>query len=180
MHLGDLRTTRRRAPASLLALLLALALLLSACGGGSTGNGTTEPTASAPEATTPPADATQPGTGTTPAPALEKPPVADEPSDGGGARNVRVPARFVIVGPHRLEPRTITVPPFIAVQVSIRSGDGREHRFVLHAPEPQQIDVWPERRTASMRVPGLRAGRYSIRVDFVPAGALVVGGDAGP
>jgi hypothetical protein len=176
MHPGDPRRSRRW---TALAIVLALALagVVSGCGGGSTGNGTTAPTASAPDATAPPADATQPGT----APAArEEPPVTDElPSGGGGAQNARVPARFV-VGYHHMRPRTITVPPMLAVQVSVRSDDGNQHRFVLETPEPRQLDVFPEQRAASMRVPGLRAGRYRIRVDYEPFGALVVGGEAGP
>ena len=184
MDVGDSRTMRwRLASAIALAALLALVLLVSACGGGSTGNGTTEPTASAPAATTPPADATEPGTSSTqtPRPAREAPPIKQETSDGeDGARNVRVPARFV-VRVQRLEPRTIRVPPFLAVKVTVRSGDGEQHRFALNTPEPQQLDIYPDRgERASMLVAGLRPGRYRIRVDFAYAGALVVGGEPGP
>jgi hypothetical protein len=172
----------RRLP---LAALIALLLAVSACGGGNTGPGTTSPTASAPEATTPPADATQPGTAptttaqapTTTAPAQTEPAGGDD--GGGGEQQVRVPASFVVTQRGRLTPPTITVPPFLAVEISIRSDDGKPHRLVLQTPAPHTLQVAAGER-AAVRIAGLRAGRYVVALDGRPAGALVAGGEVGP
>ncbi|HEX4806573.1 MAG TPA: hypothetical protein VFU94_11795 [Conexibacter sp.] len=164
-------------------------LVLSACGGGNVGSGTTAPTASAPDAKAPPADATQPGTGPvttvmtqTAAPKTAPTPTrtqAPAPSAAGGAQPVRVPAAFVVMPGGRLTPATITVPPFLAVEVSLRSSDGKPHELTLRAPAPAALRVGAGGR-ASVRIPGLRAGRYAVLLDGRRAGALVVGGDGGP
>lgn len=174
-------------PRSLLALTIACALAAGACGGGTTGPGTTSPTASAPDATAPPPDAVQPGTGatttpTTPAQTQTAPSQdsggADDPG-GGGEQAVRVPASFVVVAGGRLQPPVITVPPFLAVELSIRSDDGRPHRLVLETPEPHALAVAAGKR-AAVRISGLPAGRYAVALDGRRAGALVAGGEVGP
>lgn len=184
---GDLRPSRR------LVVLVALVLALAAaggCGGGSTGNGTTEPTASAPEATAPPTDATQPGTGATTTPTGTTPAQTETlPSYRGqrgsttesGGRNVRVPATFTVVG-SRLEPRTITVPPFLAIQLTLRASDRQFHRLRLLTPEGRELDLGAEQRKVSLLIPGQRAGRYKLRLDYepTPVATLVVGGEVGP
>lgn len=163
-------------------------LALSACGGGSVGPATTNPTASAPDATAPPTDATQPGTGpvttpTTTAPAqTQTQPQTQTPSDtsaAGGSQAVRVPASFVVTQSGRLTPPTITVPPFLAVEISLRSADGKAHTLVVKTPTPQTLQVAAGAR-AQVRIGGLRAGSYAVLLDGRRAGALAVGGDAGP
>lgn len=162
------------------ALLAALALAVGACGGGNTGAGTSQPTASAPEATTPPPDATQPGTGPVTTPTTTTPAQTQPSGDAGGEEQaVRVPASFVVAPGARLTPRTITVPPFLAVEISVRSDDGRPHRLVLETPVPHALEVAAGAR-AAVRIPGLRAGRYRVTLDGRPAGALVAGGEVGP
>lgn len=172
-----------------LALVLTLALAMGACGGGNTGAGTVqEPTASAPDATAPPTDATQPGTGpvttpTTTAPAQTKTQPATGGSSGGttgggGEEAVRVPAAFEAAG-GRLKPPTITVPPLLAVELSLQSGDGQPHRLTLRTPTPHTLAVAAGKR-AAIRIPGLRAGRYPVLLDGRRAGALVAGGEVGP
>lgn len=172
-------------------------VVLAGCGGGNVGLGSTsQPTASAPDAPAPPADATQPGTGpvTTPAqtqtaPARTQPQARTQRQvhrrvrapveSGGGSQPVRVPATFVAVGHGRLTPPTITIPPFLAVEISLRSRDRKPHELVLRAPVPHALQVGPG-GTARMRIPGLRTGRYAVLLDGHRAGALVVGGDGGP
>lgn len=176
------------------AALLACVLVAAGCGsdGGATvGTGsptTTEPVASTPDAPPPPPDATQPGTGPVappPAPATQTQPpsTATRPSDdddgGGGEQQVRVPAMFVVAASGALRPSTITVPPFLAVELSLRADDGRAHRLVLGAPAIATLDVAAGQRTAQ-RIAGLRAGRYPVLLDGVRAGALVAGGEVGP
>jgi hypothetical protein len=157
-------------------------LAIAGCGGGSTGPGTTNPTASAPEATAPPTDATQPGTAPTtmpPATTTAPPRTQTEPAGGGGEQAVRVPASFVVTQSGRLTPPTITVPPFLAVEISIRSDDGRPHRLVLQTPALHTLQVAAGKR-AAVRIAGLRAGRYPVTLDGSRAGALVAGGEVGP
>ncbi len=169
-----------------LPLAVLATLALSACGGGSVGPAATNPTASAPDATAPPTDATQPGTGpvtpTTTAPAqTQTQPQApsDTTAPAGGSQSVRVPAAFVIAPGGRLTPPTITVPPFLAVEISLRSADGRAHTLVVQTPTPHTLQVAAGAR-AQVRIAGLRAGSYRVTLDGRRAGALVAGGDAGP
>jgi len=171
---------RSAATAALLA-----ALALGACGGGNTGTGPAgEPTASAPEATQPPTDATQPGTtAVTPPATTTQPPTqtapADGSSDGGGEEAVRVPATFTVAAGGRLTPPTITVPPFLAVELSLASQDGRPHALVLQTTPSHTLRVAAGGRKA-VRIAGLRAGRYAVMLDGRRAGALVAGGEVGP
>jgi len=196
--LGRVRRPLRR-PAAL-ALLTALALSASACGGGNTGTGPAGgPTASAPDAPPPPTDATQPGTGPVTTPTTTGPAgtqtapagggggsgtgdgsgTGGGSGAGGGAEPVRVPASFTVASGGRLIPPTITVPPFLAVEVSVRSDDGKPHRLVVQTSPPQTLQVAAGRR-AAVRIAGLRAGRYPVTLDGRRAGALVAGGEVGP
>jgi len=181
----------RRSPRCL-ALAVLATLALSACGGGNVGAGTAAPTASgptasAPDATAPPADAAQPGTGpvttpTTTAPArtqTRSPTPSDTTAPAGGSQSVRVPAAFVVAPGGRLTPPTITVPPFLAVEISLRSADGRAHTLVVATPTPHTLQV-AAGQSANVRIAGLRAGAYAVLLDGRRAGALAVGGDAGP
>jgi len=163
-----------------------MVLMAAGCGGGSTGTGPAgEPTASAPEATAPPTDATQPGTtAVTPPPTTTAQPrtraQTEPPGDGGGGEQaVRVPASFVVAPGGRLTPPTITVPPFLAVELSLRAGDGRPHRLVVQTTPPHTLRVAAGQR-AAIRIHGLRAGRYPVTLDGRRAGALVAGGEVGP
>lgn len=174
-----------RFPRCLAAVAVLTALAISACGGGNTGPGaSTNPTASAPDATAPPTDATQPGTAptTTPPATTTTPPTQTQPSGdsgAGGEQQIRVPASFVVTRSGRLTPPAITVPPFLAVEISIRSDDGRAHALVLQTPAPHTLQVAAGKRTA-VRIAGLRAGRYPVTLDGHRAGALVAGGEVGP
>ncbi len=163
-------------PRAPLVVSVALALAIGACGGDSGGSrygspADTNPTASAPDAKAPPPDATQPGTDQVAPPAGTEPGAGDEVP-------VRVPAAFV-ARDGVLAPRTITVPPFLAVELSIVAADGSAHRLVLRTPTPRTLTVAAGER-AALQVPGLRAGRYVVELDGRPAGALVAGGEVGP
>lgn len=192
MHWGELRLPRR-----LIALPLVLVLLAAGCGGGSTGNGTTSPTASAPEATAPPPDATQPGTDTvTTPPGVTDPSTSTDrtvPQDrgggkggraGGGKRNVRVPATFLMTSAESVTPRTITVPPYIAIQLTMHVPDKfaqlGNHGLVVETPEERRLDVYYRQHVNTIRLPGQRPGRYRLMLDRRPVGTLIVGGEPGP
>jgi len=163
-----------------LPLLAALTLLAGGCGAEadrSTAPEDTNPVASTPAATSPPRDATQPGTGPVTPPPATAPAPATEPGDGG-EQAIRVPATFV-VRDGRLDPRRITVPPFLAVELSVRSDDGRAHRLVVRAPGTPTLSV-PAGGRAALRIAGLRPGGYPLELDGGGAGTLLVGGEAGP
>lgn len=189
--------------AALVAAVLAVGAFATGCGGDDGGTTTTAgtapppaatftgPVASTPDATQPPPQATEPlppeteqtpGT-TTPGatapgartPGERAPGGATAPDEG---EPIRVPARFSARG-GALTPPQITVPPFLAVEVSVASGDGRAHTVVVATPRPQRFDV-PAGARGAVRLPGLRAGEYAIELDGRAAGTLVVGGEAGP
>jgi hypothetical protein len=174
-----------RFPRCLTAVAVLATVTASACGGGNTGTGTVgEPTASAPEATAPPADATQPGTTAVTPPATTPTEPAEDEGDGGASRGggeqaVRVPATFTVTADGRLRPPTVTVPPFLAVEVSLAAQDGKPHTLVLQTAPPRTLHIAAGQR-AAVRIAGLRAGRYPVRLDGRRAGALVVGGEVGP
>ncbi len=134
----------------------------------------TGPLAHAPEPTTTTPNPTNPNT--TAAPTTPPSTTATEP--GSEERRVHVPATFVARG-HTLDPSTITVPPFLAVEVTIVSADHKPHTVVLKTPTPRTLKVAPGKRT-SIRFAGLRAGRYALVLDGRAAGTLAASGDAGP
>ena len=78
----------------------------------------------------------------------------------------------------KLNPPVVTVPAFLAVQLSIASGDGISHTVLLKTP-PHTLAV-PAHGRKSILVPGLRAGTYQIDVDGRPGGTLTIGGEPGP
>lgn len=183
----------------LTALVAVVALSATACGDGSDDPAATtnqaspteqqtqtatNPIATAPEATTPPPDAAEPGARTiAPPPETEPaqpPPANTAPAEPPSAEPdpVRVPAQFTIRD-GVLDPPAVTVPPFLAIALSVSAADGAAHEVVVRAPQPVELTV-PAGEQASVRVPGLRAGRYVVEVDGREAGALDVGGEVGP
>jgi hypothetical protein len=118
-----------------------------------------------------------PATTTTTQTPTETQPSGD--TGGGGEQSVRVPASYVVTPAGRLTPPTITVPPFLAVEISIRADDGRSHTLVLQTPAPHTLHVAAGKR-AAVRIAGLRSGRYAVTLDGRRAGALVAGGEVGP
>ncbi len=179
----------------LLLLLGALAAVVAGCGGSSPSTTApasvataTNPVARAPDAPQPPPDATQPGTGpittddngVTVSSTTAKP--TTTPSSGaanGGSEPVRTPAAFTIKG-GKLVPPGITVPPFIAIHVTVVGTDGAAHKLVLQVPPAARTLTIPPHGRASLRLAGLRAGSYGITLDGRVAGGIVVGGDGGP
>lgn len=177
---------------ALAAVLLAAGAVVAGCGGsddGATSAATTTappritstgPVASTPDATQPPPQATEPlppeqGTPTTTTP---PPTETAPPGDAAEEEPVRVPATFTAEG-DALTPPRITVPPFLAVEVSVASGDGRAHVVVVGTPRSRRFEV-PAGARGAVMVPGLRAGEYPIELDGREAGTLVVGGEVGP
>jgi len=158
---------------ALAALSCALCLIATAgCGGDDdrtpvTGS-TSPPLGRAPSATAPP------GAGAPPAPA----PVAPaEPPAAGGSQRVRVPATFTLRG-GTLTPREVSIPAFLAVQVSVAAVDGRAHTVTIAADRAYRLVV-PAGKRASILLPGQVPGRYAVRSGAARA-VLAVGGEPGP
>jgi hypothetical protein len=176
---------RMRRP--LLALECLAALTLLACGGSASHSSTTAsapasaPTTSssvsaqktsssttltASSATTSagPGPGTPGSTGSAPAPGQEK---------------IRLPANFTVHSGGRLTPAALSAPAFLAVSLSVASGDQRLHRIVVRTRPPHSLLV-PAGGRASVLIAGLRPGRYAILVDGKARGTLDVGGEPGP
>ncbi|HUO74493.1 MAG TPA: hypothetical protein VMU39_27225 [Solirubrobacteraceae bacterium] len=90
-----------------------------------------------------------------------------------------MPATFVIRPGGTLAPPSVSAPAFLAVRLTVASGDGRAHHVVLKTPTPHTLSV-PAGGRASVLVPGLRAGQYPIEVDGSARGLLSIGGEPGP
>jgi hypothetical protein len=117
---------------------------------------------------------------TAPAPAGGAGGAGESAPGGAGDENpIRVPATFTFRD-GRLEPSRIEVPAFLAIELAVVSNDGRPHAVTVEARGRRRLLVPPGGR-ASLRLSGLRPGRYRV----VPDGAaepavLVAGADAGP
>lgn len=150
---------------------LVAGLLLGACGGGSDRRPGTQ-TTSAPLGRAPSAPA-PPGAPTT----TEPVPGGGGGEVPGGEQDARVPATLTLRGV-RLRPSTVSVPPFLAVRLSVAATDGRAHTVVVATDPPRRLRV-PAGKRATLLVPGQPAGRYAI-VSGSARATLVVGGEPGP
>jgi hypothetical protein len=167
-----------RVVAHLLVILAVVGPALAGCGSDDDGDGNgaggttpTRPLASAPSAPPPPTDG---------APSSTAPRDGAAPADGG-EEPVRTPAEFVFLSGGRVDPPTITVPPFIPVEVTLVSRDGRTHALALDAGRRYEFRVGPGGRSTG-RLPGLRVGSYRLRpIGGGPGATLVVSNEpAGP
>lgn len=86
--------------------------------GETTGSG---PTATAPSATVPPKDAQPPGGAEH---RRESP--ESQPGGAGDEDGARAPAMFTGKS-GKITPRTVAVPPYLAIRVELRSADGRDY-----------------------------------------------------
>lgn len=140
------------------------------------GGGATTPSATG-TTSAPPAPATPTGTTTAPADGGASPVAPTVP--GGDEEGVRVPAAFT-VSAGGVTPTQVTVPPFLRVELTLRSGDGDAHRVTLRTRAPASYDV-PAGGTATQLADGLPAGTYAILVDGRESGgSLRVADEAGP
>jgi hypothetical protein len=152
---------------------------LAGCGGDS---GTVKPVsvgANPPPATTaaPQTAATSPGNvqGTAPPPGVSTA-TGTTPSEP-----IRVPATFIFTRPGRVDPPTVTIPPFVRVQLTLASQDGRAHTLALRSDGRTYTLRVPAGGRASTSIPGLRAGRYRLTpIGGGPGATLIVGGQVGP
>lgn len=128
------------------------------CGGDEEPAGTqstSPPVGRAPSATAPPAGAPSRTVKGRP----ERPPGGRRVP--GGEQPVRVRAAFTL-REGRFYPSTVTVPPFLAVRVSVAATDGQAHSVTIEAGRTYQLRV-PAGKRASVTIDGQPPGRYPVR-----------------
>jgi len=152
----------RRTVAVLLGGLVAV-LPLAGCAAG-TKSATRSSTPTVPSATaTTPAQTSTPGATTS------------IPASNGSATAV-LPASFVVNADDSRSPPLVAAPVQTTIQLTITS----------HASDPVRVSVAAKSVSvqpgahATARLPGLKAGRYTVSVDGMKRGALVVGAQPGP
>jgi hypothetical protein len=91
---------------------------------------------------------------------------------------VRIPASFRLRG-GRLFPRTISVPAYLAVEVSVASRDRVTRVVTVRADRRYRLVVRPGRRAARL-IPGQRPGEYPVVVTGGGRAVLSAGGEPGP
>lgn len=170
--------------------MLPVFLLIGACGGSAkssssasssttaaSGTAARTATATTRSGTTRSGTTTATSTGSTSAPTPTQ--TTTGSASGGGSTNARVPATFAIGPGGRLTPPFVSSPAFLAVQLTVGSGDGGAHRVTVRVPKLYSLFV-PAHGRATLLIRGLRAGRYPIEIDGTPRGALMIGGEPGP
>ena len=110
------------------------------------------------------------------------PPAAASGATGATpSERIRVPATFIFSRPKRVDPPTVTVPPFVPVELTLASRDGRAHKLVLRAAGRTYVLRVAVGGRTTTRLPGLSKGTYPL--SSVQGGAsarLIVGGQVGP
>ncbi len=171
--------------ARLAAACAGLALLLAGCGGEDEPQTATptatpvvtptptptpeEPTASAPSAPSPPPDADDAEPTATPAP--------EEQEGGAGDEQApRVPVDLTVTRGGRLEPPSVAVPAFLALELRVRN---RSAAPVTVRLEGTVLRV-PAGATETRELEGLREGRYRMRGGAAGSSTLISGAEAGP
>ncbi len=101
----------------------------------------------------------------------------DKPA--GGSANARVPATFTISRSGSVSPPTVSAPAFLAISLTVVSGDGKPHQVRLLTLAPHVLHV-PAGGRATTLIGGLKAGTYAIQIDGKPKAKLVIGGEPGP
>jgi hypothetical protein len=144
------------------ALVIALVLAVSGCGGDEEESASTAATAAMTEtaagsetAAAPPAETElePPDAGTETAPAEAGP--EDRPGGAGDEEPARTLALFT-ASDGRISPRVVRVPAFIAIQVELRSRDGREYGLRFG---DVTITAGGDLSSVSTRIDGLRPGK---------------------
>jgi hypothetical protein len=99
-------------------------------------------------------------------------------SSTGGTRSARVPAIFTLKG-GRLTPPTISIPAFLAAQVTVTTTEAGAHSVMVKAGKGYTFTV-PARGSGTVKVPGQKAGNVQVLVDGKALGTLSWGGEPGP
>lgn len=119
-----------------------------------------------------------------PAPAPTTPPTASTPTGetapggGGDEQGTRVPATFLLRG-SKLTPPSVTIPAFLATEVTINSADPKPHTVMIKVGKGYSLSV-PAKGNNTVRVPGQKSGRFPVLVDGKAGGTITWGGEPGP
>ncbi|MGZ4187293.1 MAG: hypothetical protein ACXVUE_22485 [Solirubrobacteraceae bacterium] len=90
-----------------------------------------------------------------------------------------MPATFTIRA-KGVSPATVSAPAFLAVQLTVVSGDGKSHAVMVVLPEGGRSLSVPANGRASTLIPGLKAGEYAVKIDGKTRAVLLIGGEPGP
>jgi hypothetical protein len=140
----------RRTRPDVAVALAAVAFAAAGCGGGSKAHSTTSSATSGPltgsvTLTSTSAQHSPSATQTSQQPGAQAP---------GGSEPARAPATLTGSG-GKITPTTVQVPPYIAVEISLSSADGRAYTLTIAG---RKLSVSGSQRTASVTLPGLRPG----------------------
>ena len=167
---------------SRLAICAAVCAALAGCGNGgdeeegrAVGMGPDRTQSGGTSPTTPGATPSVPEPTTPAAPTTTGQPRTDE---GGDEEPIRIPATFTLRA-GRLRPATVSVPAFLAIEVSVRNLDRVTRVVTVRADRPYRLTVGPRGRVARL-VPGQRPGNYPVIVAGGGRAILHSGGEPGP
>ena len=79
----------------------------------------------------------------------------------------------------KLTPSNVSVPAFLAAEVTVTSTDPSPHTVVVKVGKGYTFSVAP-RGSGTVKVPGQKNGKYQVLVDGKPGGTLTWGGEPGP
>ena len=112
-----------------------------------------------------------------PSPTATEQPAPEEQEGGAGDEEAaRSPVRFT-VGPDGVEPPQVSIPAFLAIQLTVENTTGEPVVVRLEGVEP--ITVNPG-ETAVAELDGRREGRYPISFGDAGDALLVTGAEPGP
>ncbi len=159
------------------ALLAVAALAAAGCGGDDEKASDTTPAASAPTtAGTPAPTATTPATETQAQPPAQTNP-EDQPGGAGDEEPARVEAALTGRG-GKIGPREVRVPPYIAVEVTLHSADGRDYSVTVNG---KRLNVGSGNRSGSISLSGLRTNAsYLVKASDGRTIKVVASAEPGP
>lgn len=91
---------------------------------------------------------------------------------------MRVPVRFVLAG-GKLRPPAVSVPPFIAIELTIVSRERAARSLVLRTRPLHELAI-PPNGAAKVTLRGVPRGSYRLTLAGETAGMLIVGSEPGP
>jgi hypothetical protein len=124
------------------------------------------PTASVPRAPEPPPDSASPG-----------------PEQQEGGAGDEEPARIRVVlnlGPRGVRPPTVHVPPFFKVELRVRNRTEDAASVIVQQAEGHNAVSVARGGNATLRLEGLKPGRYKVDAGIAGEATIVAGDEAGP
>ena len=97
----------------------------------------------------------------------------------GGSSNVELPATYTLNPNKTLTPATVSAPKAVPIVLTVISRDPRAATVVVRSNPPHTLSV-PASGRATTRLGVLKPGTYTVTLDGIPRGALIVGVQPGP